>query len=242
MNVEKPLSMAGLSNKEISVYLSLLPLGSVTLQEIAKRVNIPRTTVYNTLNYLIVKGLVTTVVDKKILHYSSVDPSFLVDYLDQKKKLVEAILPQLKLLQEEKQQDSSVQLFSGFTGIYSIFSDVFSKKQKVYYFGSYKKSLEILKHLPGNARTMRLERNISADIIIEDSLEEIFKTKKYQRLTNMRFLSSLASFPVMIFIYGDKIALFTLENDLVGLIIKNASVSKAMKLVFDLFWSQATPL
>jgi sugar-specific transcriptional regulator TrmB len=239
MNIKKPLSAAGLSDKEISIYLVLLPLSSATLQDVAKRIDLPRTTVYNTLNYLITKGLVTTVTKNKVLHYSSVDPSFLVNHLDQKKKLLESVLPQLQLLQNEKTENSSVQLFSGFSGVYSIICDVFAKKQKTYYFGSYTKSLKILKHLPGNARTIRLERNISAEIIIDEDSEDIFSTKKYQKLTNLKILPSLVDFPVMIFIYGNKTAIYTLETDLAGLIIENSSVSKAMKLIFDVFWSQA---
>ena len=238
MDIQEPLSKAGLSDKEISIYLALLPLGSTTLQEVAKRVEYPRTTVYNTLQYLILKGLVTTVLEKKITHYSCVDPSVLVDHLDQKKKLVESILPQLKILKKEEKESSSVQFFSGFSGIYSILSDVFLKKQETYYFGSYSKSLEILKHLPSNARTMRLERKIHAHIIIDEDSEKIFETKEYKKLTSLKILPSLVDFPLMIFMYGDKTALFTLEGDLAGLIITNRAVSQAMKFIFDTFWSQ----
>ena len=52
MEIEFALKEYGLSQKEIQVYLSLLPLGCINLQKLGKKVDIPRTTIYNTLNYL----------------------------------------------------------------------------------------------------------------------------------------------------------------------------------------------
>lgn len=239
MDLHTPLKALGLTEKEVSTYLSLLPLGSVSLQELFKRLSYPRTTVYNTLTCLQAKGLVTTRIEKKVTHYSAVDPKTFHSQLNQKKELLNSIFPQLELLKKQARDDSSVQLFTGHAGVYAILSDVFSKKQQTFYFGSYSKSLEILAHLPRHARTMRLERNIPADIVIEHSNEEIFTSSKYKKLTRMRILPSLKSFPAMIFIYGNKIALFTLDKDVVGVIISNEQVAMAMKMVFDTYWSTA---
>ncbi len=76
-------------------------------------------------------------------------------------------------------------------------------------------------------------------ITIDAADELIFKTKKYKKLTNLRVLPFLSSFPAMIFVYGNKVALFTLEKDLVGIIIENEQVAKAIKIIFNLYWSQA---
>ncbi len=55
----------------------------------------------------------------------------------------------------------------------------------------------------------------------------------------MRFLESLKDFPCMIFIYGEKIALYTVKGDLVGVIIKNKEIALAMKMIFDIYWKSA---
>ena len=47
-----------MTDKEIKVYLSLLPLGNINLQELAKRIDLPRTTIYNTLNLMLELGLI----------------------------------------------------------------------------------------------------------------------------------------------------------------------------------------
>jgi len=55
----------------------------------------------------------------------------------------------------------------------------------------------------------------------------------------MRFNNSLKNFPCMIFIYGNKVAMYTLEGELVGIIISNKEFSNAMKMIFDIYWNQS---
>ncbi|MCB9480199.1 MAG: hypothetical protein H6680_00030, partial [Desulfobacteraceae bacterium] len=128
-------------------------------------------------------------------------------------------------------------IFQGSKGLFAILSDVFKEKQQTYYFGSYSLSKERLKYLPAHARSVRLDRKIPAKIVIEHSDEEEFHKKEYKKITEMRFNDSLKNFPCMIFIYGKKVALYTLKNDLVGVIVANEQVAEAMKLIFDIYWS-----
>ncbi|MFA6461003.1 MAG: helix-turn-helix domain-containing protein [Candidatus Woesearchaeota archaeon] len=242
MNTKSALQEYGLSDKEANVYLTLLPLGSVNLQEVARRVNYPRTTVYNTLNYLLSKGLVSKIIKKGITFYSAVDPDKIKDKLEEKKKVFESALPELKLLASEFKQSSSVQIYEGFRGIYTLLWDVFNKKQMTYYFGGYTKSLETLKHLPAQSRMLRLERKIPAKIIIDKANEEIFHRADYKKITEMRILPSLKDFPCMVFIYGEKVAMYTVTGDLIGIIIHNKQFSQAMRIIFEMYWKTAKSL
>ena len=239
MDLVVPLKEYGLTDKEIGVYLELLPLGTINLQEIAKRLEYPRTTVYNTFNYLVSKGLVSKLNTTGVTCFTATEPEKFLDNLDEKKRLIEGILPKLKELQEDQKQSSNVQIYEGFKGIFTILSDVFKIKQQTYYFGGYKKSLDILKHLPDQARLIRVDRNIPAKVVIDPTDEPLFHTPKYKKLTELRFLPSLEDFPAMIFIYGNKVAMFTVRGDLIGVIIENKQFSEAMKIVFDMYWSQA---
>jgi len=237
MDLKTPLEEYGLSDKEIAVFLELLPLGTVTLQEVAKRLKYPRTTVYNTLNYLVSKGIVSKIVKKGVTYFTAAEPARLRDKLDEKRKLIESILPDLEGLRKAVKETSSVEIYEGFKGVFTVISDVFKVRQQTYYFGDYKQSIEILKHLPSHARMMRLERKIPAKIVVEHIDEPIFHTKKYQALTKMRFCKTLVGFPAMIFIYGDKVAMHTIKGDLVGIIINNKQFAQAMLMVFNMYWS-----
>jgi len=141
MEIKQILENFGLSKKETQVYITLLALGSVKIQNIAKRISIPRTTIYNTLNYLSNKGFVSFVVKKGVRFYEAADPEKLLDNLKLKQKLLESAMPSLKQMKKYLAQNSSVQMFQGSKGLFTILSDVFKTKQQTYYFGSYSLSL-----------------------------------------------------------------------------------------------------
>lgn len=241
METENALKEYGLTEKEIKVYLSLLPLGSINLQEIAKRVDFPRTTVYNTLNYLHQKGLISKIVKKNVTYFEAVEPKKLLDNLEQRKNLIKKALPQLEVLKSTIKESSNVEIYEGSRGLFTVLSDIFKVKQEVCYFGSYSLSVEVLKHQPEHFRTIRLERKIPARIVIDTYDEETFHKKEYKKITKIRFLDSLKDFPCMIFIYGNKVALYTLKKDLVGMIIKNKEAAEAMRLVFETYWHSGKP-
>ena len=239
MDTELALKEYGLADKEIKIYLALLPLGSINLQEIAKRVDFPRTTVYNTLNYLAQKGLVSKIIKKGVTFFEASDPDKLIDNLKQKKELLERVLPDLQGLKKSNIEPSSVRIYEGQKGISTVLLDVFKIKQQTYYFGSYSLSVKRLKHLPDHVRTIRLDNKIPAKIVIDRHDEEIFHKPTYKKITEMKFLDSLKDFPCMVFIYGNKVALYTLKDELIGIIIKNKQVTEAMKLIFNMYWKIA---
>lgn len=239
MDASQVLKEYGLSEKESQIYLALLPLGTINLQEIAKRVDLPRTTIYNTLNYLVSKGLVSFITNKGVRFYEATDPSKLLDKLDEKRELISSVLPELESLKKTIKESSSVEIFQGSKGLFTILSDIFKKKQQTYYFGSYSLSVEVLKHQPEHFRTIRLDRKIPAKIVIDKYDEDTFHKKEYAKITEMRFNDSLKDFPCMIFIYGKKVALYTLKKDIIGVIISNEQVADAMKMVFDMYWNSS---
>ncbi|MEK6934756.1 MAG: helix-turn-helix domain-containing protein [Nanoarchaeota archaeon] len=242
MDKEQALREFGLTDKESEVYLTLLPLGSVNLQELAKRIDLPRTTIYNTLNYLYTKGLISKIVKGHITYFEAVNPEKLIDTLNQKKEIILSVLPELESLKKEIKESSGVEIYEGFKGISTILADIFKEKQQTYYFGSYSKSVEILKHLPEHFRVLRITKKIPAKIVIDPYDEETFHKSSYKKITEIRFVESLKNFPCMIFIYGNKVAIYTVEGELIGIIIKNKEFSQAMKIIFNLYWKLGKPI
>lgn len=241
MNFELALKEFGLTNKEAQVYVELLPLGQVSLHEVEKRLDLPRSTVYHTLNYLIGKGLVATIIrDKKTL-YSAADPEKFKEVLKEKEKLIDDILPSLKSLKASMKMSSSVEIYEGFKGIHTILSDLTKVKQEVYYFGCYTKSLQYLKHLPDYVRRSRIDKGIPAKMVYDYTDEPILHTKEYRAVSELRFHEAMKTFPAMVFIYGDVVSMFGHKSDLVGVIIRNKDIAEAMKFIFTMFWDQATP-
>ena len=61
MEITEDLKTLGLNQKEASIFLASLELGPATISDIARRSNIKRTTVYNLIEPLLQKNLVSKV-------------------------------------------------------------------------------------------------------------------------------------------------------------------------------------
>ena len=65
----------GLTETEEKVYLSLVKLGESPASEIIKKTQLHRTTIYDVLERLIEKGLISFVTKNKIKYYLTASPS-----------------------------------------------------------------------------------------------------------------------------------------------------------------------
>ena len=243
MTIEIALQEYGLTNKEIDVYVNLLRVGESSLQEISKKCKCPRTTVYNTLNYLISKGLVSKVDKEHIAYYAATDPNKMKEILERKKLLLEQALPELEAISGTLPKKTKVEVYEGAAGIFALYMEIFKEYEMKYWFGNFEKLKETLQHLLPLAREIRLNKKIPIKVILEPSDDPIFHTKRYKSITEMRQTPLLKDFDGMVFIYGNgkKAAFFVSEKDTVGISIDNAQFAKSIKMIFELYWKLAKP-
>ena len=130
MEVEPLLEEMGLSKNEIKIYLILLKLGLTTTGAIIKQTGIHNSKVYDGLERLANKGLVTHVIVANTKHFRAVNPERLLDFLEDKKKLIEnqeknihKFLPQLKAMQELGVDETEAEIFKGWKGMETVFNE-----------------------------------------------------------------------------------------------------------------------
>src|SRR3989344_3518133 len=121
--MEETLQELGLNKRESICYSALLELGSSTVGVICKKTGIPSSKIYEILNNLIQKGLASYVIKGKIKHYQASNPRVLLSYIEEKKKKIEEILPQL-LLKQKLVKKQSVEIFEGHKALFSLFIDL----------------------------------------------------------------------------------------------------------------------
>ena len=101
----------GLTNGEAKVYLSLLKLGYSKVGSIVKDCRVSYSKVYDVLERLILKGLVSYVLIGNIKHFNAVEPYRLQDYIQKKeekiklqKDKVSKIIPDLVSIVNKKKK------------------------------------------------------------------------------------------------------------------------------------------
>ena len=83
--MEQILEKIGLTKNEVKIYLKLLELGLTTSGAIIKKTGIHNSKVYDGLERLANKGLVTHVIISNIKNFKAVSPDRLLDFLEDKK-------------------------------------------------------------------------------------------------------------------------------------------------------------
>ena len=87
--------------------------------------------------------------------------------LEERKKRIQKILPQLIDLREKRSEKTGVTYFEGKKGVIKILNDIFDGKGELIFFGSLKTAMTSLKHYPESF----------ADKIAEKAALEFFETK-----------------------------------------------------------------
>ena len=121
--IQEALQELGLNRRESICFTALLELGSSKIGAIVKKTGIPSSKIYEILDKLINRGLVSYVKIGKIKHYQASDPKTLLNYIDEKKKKIEEILPQL-LLKQKLSTKQSVEMFEGQKALFSLFTNL----------------------------------------------------------------------------------------------------------------------
>jgi len=121
--IEEALQELGLNRRESICYTSLLELGSSKVGAIIKKTGIPSSKIYEILDKLIKRGLVSYIIKGKIKHYQASDPQSLLNYINEKKKKIQEIIPQL-LLKQKFSKKQSAEIFEGQKALFSLFTDI----------------------------------------------------------------------------------------------------------------------
>jgi len=229
----------GLRKTEAEIYIVCLRLGNSTVYKIAEKVGLPKSTVYDTLKSLNEKGLITYIIKSGVKYFEAVNPEKLIDILEEKKAKISEVIPKLKEIQEKIVEKPEVNVYYGKEGLKTILQDVLKIKKDFLIMGNFGEFEKYFDFYSSLFVKQRVKNKIICMLIEEKSkknLELKKNDKKEKRIT--KFLDGIQDLKSEIYVYGDKIALLTLmEEEPVGVVIKNKEMAKLMRFIFEKVWS-----
>ncbi|MDP2926178.1 MAG: helix-turn-helix domain-containing protein [Nanoarchaeota archaeon] len=245
MNLEK-LENIGLTKGEIKVYEALLILGESTKTPIANKSGISPGKIYDVLNRLIKKGLVSVIKKENVQNFKAASPSQLKIFVEDKKekieqeeRIVQDIMPILISKFKEHQKEENAEIYYGWKGLQTIYNEIIEELNKGdidYAFGATKgenpsKTLDFFSKF--NQR--RYEKGIKLKIIY--NLEDREFARKYlnnKKLDEIRYLELQT--PAEINISKRKVVILILSENPLGIVIRSEKVANSFKQYFDKMW------
>ena len=237
----------GLTKNEIKIYLVLLQSGVSTAYELSQKTGIYRAHVYDKLEQLIDKGLVTYVYEGAKKYFKAASPEKIKQYiedkqkeLDSQKKDVEKILPELNSMFNMPKEDTIVEVFRGKEGLKYFLKDIIKTKEEVLITGiddeKYNEALPIFM----DQYFRDIKKNKIRERVITLKKKGVFMfDKKLAPTTEYRFLEEKQFNPTNTFVYGDKIVIVSWGTPITATMIKNKGVAETYRNHFEILWKAA---
>jgi sugar-specific transcriptional regulator TrmB len=243
--MEGILTKIGLTKNESKVYLALLNLGTAQAGQITEKSGVHRRNVYDSIDRLMEKGLISfvTVNNKKL--FSPVNPRRFLELIEEKKFELDNlksdfnnIMPELEL-KAALQQKHDVRFFKGVEGLKSVYEDIIRTGKDYIGYGPGQYIEAILKHYFKHFVNKRIKSKIRLRLIYDEASRN---TVKVNALSDVRYIPDQYSSRAALRIYGDKVALLLLsEEEPLAIVIKNKAISDGYRKYFEIMWRAAKP-
>ena len=231
----------GLTSAEIKVYLSLLELGSSTAGLVLDKSGLQNSVVHRALNSLIEKGLINYNLEGKRKNYQATDPENFHNFIDDKKKRFDQILPELREKQKRHINKEVATVYKGIRGIKEVYNLLINTKGKEYItFGGGKPCEDLMgKSWWLNLHLKRIANKLSSRQVFDYTVRDIGKEINNKSLSKVRFVSKeFAQFQETV-IVGDKVAISVFTENPYSFLITDVLVAEGYRKQFEILWSKA---
>jgi sugar-specific transcriptional regulator TrmB len=241
---EKILEEIGLSKNEIKVYLALLKIGKTTSLRIINETGISVSALYYCLENLVKKGLASYSVMANKKNFQATPPEQLVSLLETKKQKLEEIIPELKSMQKESDEQIQTNVYEDYKGIKGIYDRILRvlKKRDVYYVIGARQigdsSNETTNALLTNFHRHRDKNRINVKIIFnKDVKDEVEKVSKKFKFMDSRFMDIKTN--SVILIYDNRVINFLFTKKLIATETVSKEVYNSYIQFFNEMWKIA---
>jgi len=247
MEIKDFLKSFGLNKNQSKVYLTILQLGSSTIQELANKSNTKRTTVYSVLDVLIKNGLVTFYQKGQNRIYSAEDPKKIATNLEnqiqkikQTKSDFEDILPELRTVFNTSLSKPKIKFYEGEDGIREVYEETLELKrgEEILAYASAEQIYKYMhKSFVKDYLPKRIEKGILQRALVEDSgLGRAHQKNDKSELRKTRLVSQ-KKFPFSneINIFKNKMFIASFK-ELFAVVIESKDIADMQRAIFELAW------
>jgi len=236
----------GLTDNEAKVYLSGLELGISSVQDLAKKSGVKRTTVYTTIDGLKRKGLISQSKKGKKTFFVAESPERLVQLSESRYKQLKKTLPELKSIYNTAGAKPKLRFFEGKEGYLAVYENILKEKPKeCVALASYEDFFKHVDHEYEDAWTAkRISLGISLrwlDFATEHVMEHAFDGK--ESLRQLRLLPKEFRFKSTMFIYNDRVTIVSGgQKEFMAVVIEHPEFYHTFKQIFEILWEMSPPL
>jgi sugar-specific transcriptional regulator TrmB len=234
------LQEIGLTDKESSVYLAALKLGSSSALQLSRSSGVKRGSVYAVIETLEAKGLMSIQVKGFKRYFKCSPPERLESLLESRKNMLEKAMPELQALQLLKESQSLVRYYEGQKNVRIVYDELLrdAEEGKDYYvISNQDRWFSLDSEFYRKFLTKRSKRNFKIKCILIDSAI----AREHQKLSKnfsmeVKIMPQATQFDANMVIIPRKLVVHQLVPKSLAIVIENRAVTKTMSELFRLIW------
>jgi len=243
------LREAGLTEGETKVYCALLELGVSTTGPIVEKSGVARCIIYQILDKLAKKGLVTYIIKEKTKQYQAASPKNLLDYLARRKeefeesnRKIEDMIPKLLAMQHAA-RPSEARIYMGFRGMISAHENIYQKlaKGEEYFFLGIPAEQEKQYHAYWKSdHAKRVKAGISCRLLFNANTSlSVLKNRNAYPNCDARLMPTDIDAPAWFMGYKDVAVIGLQSQNPITIEITNQEIASWFKAYFEEFWRRS---
>ena len=232
----------GLSKSEIDLYLALLELGPSTSGPIINKTKLQSSVVHRAVKTLIDKGLVTFVKVGKNKQYQATDPKNILNYIDDKRKKLQDVLPYLELKQSLGKEKNETEMLLGKRAIFTMLNGIIKDSKKGEEYLSFSlidahDDSEIIRFYT-HYNLRRREKGLKVKVLVNKKVKKIYEknyTKELLKKAGVRYTSF--TFPQGIVIHKNNVVFLTWSENTMAIKVTNSQMAEQFRSFFLGFYN-----
>jgi sugar-specific transcriptional regulator TrmB len=237
----------GLTSGEARVFLTLLKLGSAKVGQIVRHSNVSYSKVYDVLDRLSSKGLVSHIILGNVKYFNAVEPYRLEEYIKNKEQEVHKqletankVIPELDKIADKNRQNDMAEIFIGDRGIktaYEILLRDATSKDILYYFYPFEGYHPIASPFYSRLYLFQKQKKVQQRGIATLDFKQSKHYAEIAKGVKMKFVDF--PLPATMDIFKDKLLIISWEN-VTGILISSKEIAGHFRNYFDSIWKLAT--
>lgn len=242
------LTELDLSEGQVRVYKAVLELGVASLKKIQEKTGIERRNIYDILNKLIQRGLVSYTIEKGKQTYQCTHPNKILGEIEQKEKTLKQLkdeIPRIKDLFNLSKPDIRAEIYRGNEAIKSLLNEVLEHKESYWLGGN---NFNQRKAVPESLviwfqqwMKKRMEqKHMMYDLIgpgtVLEGLHLNEPEKQRKVYLKVQRLPEDLQMPMVAIIFGNKVAQVLWGQQSFAFVLESEEIKDSFMKYFQYFW------
>lgn len=242
MNPDFLLTQLGFTKNLSRIYLTLLRLGKCRAGVVLRETGLQRSVVYNGLEELATRGLVSKIVERGVALFSPNDPESLVEEIENKKRIAAKASEELRKYQGASNREAVV--FEGADIIERVAEKSLETEngKTIYFLGPSKFGIQAnMERFWKKFHTQRIAKGIQCKILYDkDTPAEVLATRNATELCQAKYMPFGVDLPFWLVIFENHVAMVVPGDEPpLAFVIKSEKTAQGFEKYFEYLWQAA---